>query len=271
MAASDAPESVKVFVGNLSFKITQDQLKDAFKSIGGVVSANIITRGPRSLGYGFVEFSSRSDAEKAVASLNQTELDNRPINVEIAKPRVPRTEVPAAQAGESVPKPTPAAGTRRRTTRRARPRRPRAATGATTGAAAATGETAATPVAATSAASSSTTRAPRTRAPRNTENKEASKTTLFIANLPFRVDEAGLAQLFIDHGCPPKSTRVVQRRERSKGFGFAEFEDEQKQQAALTALDKESVDGRVLIVKVAFAVADSVPAPADSVEASASS
>ncbi len=53
------------------------------------ISANIITRGPqqRSLGYGFVEMESEEDANKAVQLLNKKEIDGRPVNVEVAKPR----------------------------------------------------------------------------------------------------------------------------------------------------------------------------------------
>jgi len=79
--------STKVFVGNLNFKTESSKLTEEFGTAGNVVNANIITRGPRSLGYGFVEFASTEDAEKAVQLLNQKEIDGRPINVELAKPR----------------------------------------------------------------------------------------------------------------------------------------------------------------------------------------
>jgi len=77
----------KVFVGNLSFKTKDDNLAEYFKTAGSVTKANIITRGPRSLGYGFVEFSSEAEAENAVNLLNKKVLDEREINVQLAKPR----------------------------------------------------------------------------------------------------------------------------------------------------------------------------------------
>jgi len=77
----------KVFVGNLSFATKENELAKEFEAAGKVISANIITRGPRSLGYGFVELDSESDAENAVRLLNKKEIDGRPINVEVAKPR----------------------------------------------------------------------------------------------------------------------------------------------------------------------------------------
>eukprot|EP01130_Rhizamoeba_saxonica_P018149 TRINITY_DN8_c0_g1_i1.p1 TRINITY_DN8_c0_g1~~TRINITY_DN8_c0_g1_i1.p1 ORF type:complete len:222 (+),score=70.81 TRINITY_DN8_c0_g1_i1:37-702(+) len=82
----------KVFVGNLAFKTTQPELAAAFEACGNVVSANIITRGKRSLGYGFVEFEEEHEAERAVQEMDKTVLDEREINVELAKPRVEKSE-----------------------------------------------------------------------------------------------------------------------------------------------------------------------------------
>jgi len=64
----------KVFAGNLSFRTKEDQLAEHFAVAGKVVSANIITRGPRSLGYGFVEFETEEQAVSAVNLLNKKTL-----------------------------------------------------------------------------------------------------------------------------------------------------------------------------------------------------
>jgi len=77
----------KVFVGNLSFKTKAEELASEFTVAGRVVSANIITRGPRSLGYGFVEMETEEEAQRAVTLLNKKSVDSREINVELAKPR----------------------------------------------------------------------------------------------------------------------------------------------------------------------------------------
>jgi len=77
----------KVFVGNLSFQIKDTELATEFGAAGKVIGANIITRGPRSLGYGFVEMDSEQDADNAVKVMNKKEINGRPINVEIAKPQ----------------------------------------------------------------------------------------------------------------------------------------------------------------------------------------
>eukprot|EP00008_Paramoeba_atlantica_P006862 CAMPEP_0201487300 /NCGR_PEP_ID=MMETSP0151_2-20130828/12196_1 /ASSEMBLY_ACC=CAM_ASM_000257 /TAXON_ID=200890 /ORGANISM="Paramoeba atlantica, Strain 621/1 / CCAP 1560/9" /LENGTH=324 /DNA_ID=CAMNT_0047872299 /DNA_START=100 /DNA_END=1074 /DNA_ORIENTATION=- len=82
-----APEGVKVFVGNLSFQVGKEELEKQFSDAGQVRSANVIMRGSRSRGYGFVEMNTIEEAEKAVELLNRREIDGRPVNVELAKPR----------------------------------------------------------------------------------------------------------------------------------------------------------------------------------------
>merc|ERR1712000_730690 len=79
--------TVRVFAGNLPFSVTEEQLKTMFSECGTVVSATIITRGTRSLGYGFVEMENLEAADKAVSAMNKKEVDGRTINVEISRPR----------------------------------------------------------------------------------------------------------------------------------------------------------------------------------------
>jgi len=99
----------KVFVGNLSFKTKREELAAEFQAAGRVVEANIITRGTRSLGYGFVEMESEDDASKAINIMNKKSIDNREINVELAKPR-DETKIgerrPAPQRRNRRPNPT---------------------------------------------------------------------------------------------------------------------------------------------------------------------
>ncbi|MEW6262252.1 MAG: RNA-binding protein [Thermodesulfobacteriota bacterium] len=81
--------SMKLYVGNLSFSLTESELKDLFTPFGQVDSANIVMDrySGQSKGFGFVEMASRGEGEKAVASLNGKEVDNRQIKVNEAKPR----------------------------------------------------------------------------------------------------------------------------------------------------------------------------------------
>lgn len=79
----------KLFVGNLSFRTTQDELFDIFTQYGTVDNVAIIndreTGQPR--GFAFVEMANADEAEAAIAALNGTELGGRAINVNEARPR----------------------------------------------------------------------------------------------------------------------------------------------------------------------------------------
>ncbi|USN96943.1 MAG: RNA-binding protein [Candidatus Nomurabacteria bacterium] len=81
--------SQNLFVGSLAFATTDDSLKAHFEQIGAVVSARVIMdrESGRSRGFGFVEFENDDDNQKAVDQLNGKELDGRPINVSIARPK----------------------------------------------------------------------------------------------------------------------------------------------------------------------------------------
>ncbi len=84
--------STKLFVGNLSFKVTENDLQDAFAACGTVVETNLMmdraTGRPR--GFGFVTMSTPEEAQKAIDALNGKELDGRALTVNIAKPREDR-------------------------------------------------------------------------------------------------------------------------------------------------------------------------------------
>lgn len=79
----------KLFIGNLGFSTDDDQLRAAFDPIGNVVSASVILDRAtgQSRGFGFVEYQSSSDAERALQSLDGTMLDGRPIRVNAAHDR----------------------------------------------------------------------------------------------------------------------------------------------------------------------------------------
>jgi len=294
----------KVFVGNLSFATKENELAKEFEVSGKVISANIITRGPRSLGYGFVEMDNEVDAENAVKLLDKKEIDGRPINVEVAKAREEGSEDNKGQGGQRGGRggsrgsgsgrgsrgnggfrggnrggnggfrggfnggnqgegrdgnsKVEEGGFRRRFKRRedegeeggndnrdnredrrgglgrGRGGRGRGSRGNGNG--------------------NGRDFTPR---PKRDEKKEdtraPSQTTLFVANLPFTLDDDAFAKILKDENLAYKSAHVVKKRSgRSKGFGFVEFENEVDQQKALTAINNKSVEGRELVVKVAL-------------------
>lgn len=85
--------SMKIYVGNLSFNTSNQDLNDLFGAIGTVESANIIEdrETGRSRGFGFVEMASQADGENAIAQLNGKEVDGRTLKVNEAKPQENRS------------------------------------------------------------------------------------------------------------------------------------------------------------------------------------
>ena len=84
--------SVKLYVGNLGFNTTEQELEEAFGQHGQVYSASIVTDRDtgRSRGFAFVEYESKSSAQAAIQALNGTELGGREITVNEARPREER-------------------------------------------------------------------------------------------------------------------------------------------------------------------------------------
>ncbi len=79
----------KLFVGNLSWGVTDDMLKQAFEEAGEVVEAKVITdrETNRSRGFGFVTMKDEAGAQKAIEMFDGKELDGREIKVNIARPK----------------------------------------------------------------------------------------------------------------------------------------------------------------------------------------
>ena len=83
----------KLFVGNLSFNTTENDLQDLFAAHGSVVEANLMmdrTSG-RPRGFGFVTMGTPEEAEAAITALNGKSIDGRALTVNVAKPREERT------------------------------------------------------------------------------------------------------------------------------------------------------------------------------------
>ena len=84
--------ATRLFVGNLPYNTTDDQLQQFFASAGTVSSATVVMdrRTGRSRGFGFVEMSSDEEAQSAISQLNGKEMDGRAIVVTEARERAPR-------------------------------------------------------------------------------------------------------------------------------------------------------------------------------------
>lgn len=82
----------KLYVGNLPYSVTEQSLQETFAQCGTVESANVITDRDtgQSKGFGFVEMSSDSEAQKAIQELDGSSIEGRAIKVNEARPKAPR-------------------------------------------------------------------------------------------------------------------------------------------------------------------------------------
>jgi len=278
----------KVFAGNLAYSTTDDGLKTFFAPVANdILSAQVIQRGNRSAGYGFVALATAEAAQKAVDALNKKELDGRAVIVEIAKPSEQKDkekkekkakrrpgrrgskavpgEVSEAEAngeapkaeGEAAPESGDAAKPKKKKKSARKAKKAAAAEGTTDTVAPTTAEG----EAATTEGTAKKPRARKPKAPRPPRPAgedpagEPSKTMLFVANLGFSVDDAGLSALFSEAGIDVVSARIVRRRwgqpRKSKGYGFVDVGNEEEQKKAIAALEGKEVGGRPIAVKVA--------------------
>ncbi|MEI7695218.1 MAG: RNA-binding protein [Chlorobium sp.] len=83
---------MNIYIGNLAYSVTEDDLREAFSEFGQVESASIINDkfSGRSKGFGFVDMPNDSEARQAIESLNDKDLNGRTIKVNEAKPREER-------------------------------------------------------------------------------------------------------------------------------------------------------------------------------------
>jgi len=285
----DTPQEApgfKVFVGNLAYSTTDDGLKAFFAPVqSDILSAQVILRGTRSAGYGFVSMATPEAAEKAVQLLDKQDLDGRQVIVEVAKPSdqkdkekkerrakrrpgrrgskaVPGEITEAEANGEPAKEDATAAPG---TDQASKPKKKKKKT-LRKFKANAEDENADAPAAAPAEAGAEEApkRAPRIRKPRAPRPPrpagedpagEPSKTMLFVANLGFNIEDEGLAALFTDAGIVVNSARIVRRRwgqpRKSKGYGFVDVGGEEEQQKAIAALEGKEVGGRTIAVKVA--------------------
>jgi cold-inducible RNA-binding protein len=98
--------SNKLFVGNLSFNTTENDLQDAFAAHGTVVEANIMMdrMSGRSRGFAFVTMSTPEEAQKAIEALHGAQLDNRALTVNVARPKEERPRGAGGGGGDRGPR-----------------------------------------------------------------------------------------------------------------------------------------------------------------------
>ena len=84
---------MKIYIGNMSYSTTEDQLRQAFETYGDVSDVNVVMDrdSGRPKGFAFVEMPNPEEGKAAIAALNGKEIDGRTLNVDEARPRQEKT------------------------------------------------------------------------------------------------------------------------------------------------------------------------------------
>ncbi|KAK4109979.1 RNA-binding domain-containing protein [Canariomyces notabilis] len=290
---ASAAEGRRLYIGNLAYATTEGELKDFFK--GYLVESVSIPKNPRTdrpVGYAFVDLSTPSEAERAIAELSGKEILERKVSVQLARKPESNEKAEGANAEGGG-----ADGARRRHSTRGRGRAGRGRGGRARGGRGSgdekkEGEGAAS---ADNAAGAADAPAPTealkdiTNEASNDKEKDAkhgksqarparerrergppadgipSKTKVMVANLPYDLTEDKLKELFAAY--QPSSAKIALRPiprfmikklqargepRKGRGFGFVTLASEEMQQKAVAEMNGKEIEGREIAVKVAI-------------------
>lgn len=267
---ASAAEGRRLYIGNLAYATTEGELKDFFK--GYLVESVSIPKNPRTdrpVGYAFVDLSTPTEAERAIAELSGKEILERKVSVQQA--RKPETSQDKAEGANG-----DGEGTRRRQSTRGRGRA-RGTRGGRAGGDKAEGETGDATAAAAQPLKDITNenaekgdkskeRAPRERRERGPPaDGIPSKNKVMVANLPYDLSEEKLKELF--EAYQPSSAKIALRpiprfmikklqargeARKGRGFGFVTLASEEMQQKAVSEMNGKEIEGREIAVKVAI-------------------
>ncbi|EGR48054.1 uncharacterized protein TRIREDRAFT_122230 [Trichoderma reesei QM6a] len=287
-ASASAAEGRRLYIGNLAYATTEGELKDFFKSY--LVESVSIPKNPRTdrpVGYAFVDLSTPSEAERAIAELSGKEILERKVSVQLARKPEPAGEKAEGANGEG----SGAEGHRRRASGRGRGRgRGRGGRGGrggrnatgddekkgseeASGDAAGEGEALRdiTNTASDEAKGDRNDKKSQNRPPRERRERGPpadgipSKTKVMVANLPYDLTEEKLLELFKDY--EPSSAKIALRpiprfmikklqargeARKGRGFGFVTLASEELQQKAVAEMNGKEIEGREIAVKVAI-------------------
>lgn len=271
-------EGRRLYIGNLAYATTEGELKSFFKEfLVESVSIPVNPRTTRPVGYAFVDLSTPSEAERAIAELNGQTILERKVSIQLA--RKPETHAEGTTSGGEG---TSGNETRRRGSHRGRGRgrgrggranrggrgNKEATTNGTEAATngAATTEPTNAAEGTTAEAKASKPRSPRERKQRGPpEDGVPSKTKVMVANLPYDLREEKLLEIFKDYS--PSSAKIALRPiprfmikklqargepRKGRGFGFVTLASEELQQKACAEMNGKEIEGREIAVKVAI-------------------
>lgn len=272
---ASAAEGRRLYIGNLAYATTEGELKDFFK--GYLVESVSIPKNPRTdrpVGYAFVDLSTPSEAERAIAELSGKEILERKVSVQLARKPESNEKTEGAN-GEGHE------GTRRRQSTRGRGRAGRGRGGRARGDRGEKKEEGAegSTSPATEALKDITNETnnehkagkPHNRSPRERRERGPpadgipSKTKVMVANLPYDLTEEKLKELFAAY--QPSSAKIALRPiprfmikklqargepRKGRGFGFVTLASEELQQKAVSEMNGKEIEGREIAVKVAI-------------------
>ncbi|KAF3916993.1 hypothetical protein ABW21_db0202304 [Orbilia brochopaga] len=278
-----ATEGRRLYIGNLAYTTTEEQLKEFFKGYKiESVSIPVNPRTNRAVGYAFVDVAEKEEADRAIAELSGKEILERKVSVQVA--RKPGT--PPAANGDSAGEGGDKRGNGHPRRGRGSFRGGRGGRGGARGGsfrdAAAAPPAAATTATSTTAPAATTTEDPKTetssgadgdksgpKGPRRKrgppENGVASTTKVMVANLPYELNETQLTELFAAY--EPQSAKIALRpiprfmvrklqargeARKGRGFGFVTLPSEELQKKAVEEMNGKVVEGREIAVKVAI-------------------
>jgi len=293
---ASAAEGRRLYIGNLAYATTEGELQSFFK--GYLIESTSIPKNPRTdrpVGYAFVDLSTPTEAERAIAELSGKEILDRKVSVQLARKPEPVSEKGegAASGGEGV---SGGEGGRRRPSGRGRGRaRGRGGRGARASRGTrgeegteAAGEvlpltdTTNIPAAVTENKEKETIKEPKPakaarepREPRRERGPPAdgvpSKNKVMVANLPYDLSEEKLKELFAAY--EPSSAKIALRPiprfmvkklqarnepRKGRGFGFVTLSSEEQQQKAVAEMNGKEIEGREIAVKVAIDSPDKI-------------
>lgn len=263
---ASAAEGRRLYIGNLAYATTEGELKEFFK--GYLVESVSIPKNPRTdrpVGYAFVDLSTPTEADRAIAELSGKDILERKVSVQLARTPQPAGEKSDGAAnGESG-----AEGSRRRASGRGRGRGRGRAGRAGRGGRSEGNDAPATEGAAETAAPADTEKENRPARERRERGPPAdgipSKNKVMVANLPYDLTEEKLKELF--QAYEPSSAKIALRPiprfmikklqargepRKGRGFGFVTLASEELQQKAVTEMNGKEIEGREIAVKVAI-------------------
>jgi len=244
-------QNIKVFVGNIDYKVTDEQLKEFFKDLK-FVDAAINKRKDVSVGYGFITFDDEEEAKKCVEQYDKKDFQGRPLKVELAKEKTETTKRRGSRRNlRGKGRRSNNSFRRRKNTNKDNKKESEASADESSNEDGKNESSGSESNTEGNKNKSRFRKQKRYRQRKPREGGEPSKTTIYVANLPFKTDDEKLKEAFKDYEVS-KVHVARYKGGKSKGFGFIEVENEEEQKKILVECSNKIIDGRAISLKVAL-------------------